>query len=123
MDNFNGPVGMLIGSGLGITRTMYCNPDNVADFTPVDVCIKAMIVGAWKRAHEPRLEGYLKNIHSKCFYYQIVKGQKYFLGLKFDMNNFYFTSLVAFHIFLLFFFWLLADVYRFTIAALQIIAV
>lgn len=54
LDNFNGPVGMLIGSGLGITRTMYCNPDNIADFTPVDICIKAMIIAAWKRAHEPR---------------------------------------------------------------------
>ena len=54
LDNFNGPVGMLIGSGLGLTRTMYCDPDNIADFTPVDVCIKAMIIGAWKRAHETR---------------------------------------------------------------------
>jgi alcohol-forming fatty acyl-CoA reductase len=54
IDNFNGPVGMLVGSGIGITRTMYCNPDNIADFTPVDVCIKAMIIAAWKRAHEPR---------------------------------------------------------------------
>lgn len=54
IDNFNGPVGMLVGSGLGITRTMYCNPDNIADFTPVDICIKAMIIAAWKRAHEPR---------------------------------------------------------------------
>lgn len=52
VDNFNGPVGILVGCGLGLTRTMYCNPDNVADFTPVDVSIKAMIVGAWKRALE-----------------------------------------------------------------------
>lgn len=54
VDNFNGPVGLLVGSGIGITRTMYCNPDNLTDFTPVDVCIKAMIIAAWKRAHEPR---------------------------------------------------------------------
>lgn len=54
VDNFNGPVGLLVGSGIGITRTMYCNPNNIADFTPVDVCIKAMIIAAWKRAHEPR---------------------------------------------------------------------
>jgi fatty acyl-CoA reductase len=53
MDNFNGPVGLLVGCGIGITRTMYCSPDNVADFTPVDVCIKSMIVAAWKRAFEP----------------------------------------------------------------------
>lgn len=54
VDNFNGPVGLLVGSGIGITRTMYCDPDNIADFTPVDVCIKAMIIAAWRRAHEPR---------------------------------------------------------------------
>lgn len=50
LDNFNGPVGMLVGSGLGITRTMFCSPDNIADFTPVDICIKAQIISAWKRA-------------------------------------------------------------------------
>uniref|UniRef100_A0A336M1N3 Fatty acyl-CoA reductase n=1 Tax=Culicoides sonorensis TaxID=179676 RepID=A0A336M1N3_CULSO len=50
IDNFNGPVGLLVGCGMGITRTMYCNKDNIADFTPVDVSIKAMIVAAWKRA-------------------------------------------------------------------------
>lgn len=54
IDNFNGPVGLLVGSGLGIMRTMYCDPDNIADFTPVDTCIKAMIIAAWKRAYEPR---------------------------------------------------------------------
>ncbi|KXJ70568.1 hypothetical protein RP20_CCG023141 [Aedes albopictus] len=49
IDNFNGPVGLLVGSGIGICRTMYCDPNNVADYTPVDVCIKAMIVAAWKK--------------------------------------------------------------------------
>ncbi|XP_065092505.1 putative fatty acyl-CoA reductase CG5065 [Ochlerotatus camptorhynchus] len=49
MDNFNGPVGLLVGCGIGLCRTMYCDPNNVADFTPVDVCIKAMIVAAWKK--------------------------------------------------------------------------
>ena len=54
VDNFNGPVGLLVGSGIGIIRTMYCDPNNIADYTPVDVCIKAMIIAAWKRAFEPR---------------------------------------------------------------------
>ncbi|XP_053678515.1 putative fatty acyl-CoA reductase CG5065 [Anopheles nili] len=53
MDNFNGPVGLLVGCGIGLCRTMYCDPNNIADFTPVDVCIKAMIVAAWKRGTEP----------------------------------------------------------------------
>lgn len=33
-------------------RTMYCDPDNIADFTPVDVAIKGMIVAVWKRGTE-----------------------------------------------------------------------
>ncbi|XP_055587027.1 putative fatty acyl-CoA reductase CG5065 [Uranotaenia lowii] len=49
IDNFNGPVGLLVGCGIGLCRTMYCDPNNIADFTPVDVCIKAMIVAAWKK--------------------------------------------------------------------------
>ena len=76
MDNFNGPVGLLVGKveiithkvhlfsitklgcAIGITRTMYCDPKNIADFTPVDVCVKAMIIAAWKRAHEPKFENF-----------------------------------------------------------------
>ena len=53
IDNFNGPLGLLVGCGIGITRTMYCDPDNIADYTPVDVCIKAMIVAVWKRGIKP----------------------------------------------------------------------
>ena len=41
-----------MGSGIGIVRTMHSNPDNRCDFTPVDVCVKAMIIGAWKKALE-----------------------------------------------------------------------
>jgi fatty acyl-CoA reductase len=64
IDNFNGPIGLLVGCGIGITRTMYCDPDNIADYTPVDVCIKAMIAAVWKRgiktpnADEPQLPIY-----------------------------------------------------------------
>jgi alcohol-forming fatty acyl-CoA reductase len=54
VDNFNGPVGLLFGSGLGVVRTMFSNPDNRCDFIPVDVCIKAMMIAAWKKAHEPK---------------------------------------------------------------------
>lgn len=45
-----GPTGLLIACGLGLLRTSYGDPDVVSDFTPVDTCIKAMIVAAWKRA-------------------------------------------------------------------------
>lgn len=49
-------MGLLLGSALGITRTMYADPDNKADFMPVDVCAKAMIISAWKRMNEPRYD-------------------------------------------------------------------
>ncbi|KAL7028707.1 hypothetical protein ACKWTF_005966 [Chironomus riparius] len=52
VDNFNGPVGLLVGSGIGIVRTMYSNPDNRCDFLPVDLCVKAMIIAAWKKGVE-----------------------------------------------------------------------
>lgn len=45
-------MGLLVGSGIGIVRTMHSNPNNRCDFTPVDVCAKAMIIAAWKRAHD-----------------------------------------------------------------------
>lgn len=48
LDNFNGPVGLLSACGIGIMRTSFGNPDVVADYTPVDIAIKAMIACAWK---------------------------------------------------------------------------
>ncbi|KAJ6639260.1 putative fatty acyl-CoA reductase [Pseudolycoriella hygida] len=56
IDNFNGPVGLLIACALGILRTTHGDPDIVSDFTPVDTSIKAMIVAAWKRGTKPTSE-------------------------------------------------------------------
>lgn len=55
VDNVNGPMGILLASTLGFCKTMHCDPQNVLDMIPVDVCTKALIIAAWKRAHEPRL--------------------------------------------------------------------
>ncbi|KRT84622.1 epimerase, partial [Oryctes borbonicus] len=33
-DNINGPMGLLIGAGKGVIRTMYCNQQGYADFIP-----------------------------------------------------------------------------------------
>lgn len=48
IDNFNGPVGLLLASGIGLFRTTYGDPNIVSDFTPVDTSIRAMIIAAWK---------------------------------------------------------------------------
>ncbi|CAK9805522.1 Putative fatty acyl-CoA reductase CG5065 [Anthophora quadrimaculata] len=49
LDNFNGPVGMLIGGGKGILRIMRLKGDTASDFIPVDLAIKVMITATWKR--------------------------------------------------------------------------
>ncbi|XP_057334726.1 fatty acyl-CoA reductase 1-like [Microplitis mediator] len=49
VDNFNGPVGLMVGGGKGVLRVVYGDPKLRADFIPVDVAIKAMIVASWKR--------------------------------------------------------------------------
>lgn len=50
MDNFNGPVGLLVGSGKGVVRTIFSDPNAVSDYIPVDLAIRAMITAAWHRA-------------------------------------------------------------------------
>lgn len=55
VDNFNGPMGILLASHIGISKTMRCNPNVVLDMCPVDACVKAMIISTWKRAHEKPL--------------------------------------------------------------------
>lgn len=53
MDNFNGPVGMMIGGGKGILKSTYTKPDIVMDYIPVDVAIKGIILGTCKRGRIP----------------------------------------------------------------------
>lgn len=49
VDNFNGPVGIMIGGGKGVLKVVLSDPGLSADFIPVDVAIKAMITASWKR--------------------------------------------------------------------------
>ncbi|XP_012229974.1 fatty acyl-CoA reductase 1 [Linepithema humile] len=49
IDNFNGPIGLLIGGAKGILRVVYIDPLVASDFIPVDVAIKLTIVTAFKR--------------------------------------------------------------------------
>lgn len=49
IDNFYGPIGMLIGGGKGILRVLWSDPVITSDFIPVDLVTKALIITAWKR--------------------------------------------------------------------------
>ncbi|XP_059046784.1 putative fatty acyl-CoA reductase CG5065 [Achroia grisella] len=49
IDNFNGPVGLIIASGKGLLRSIHTEPDLIADYMPVDIAIKSIICMAWVR--------------------------------------------------------------------------
>lgn len=49
IDNFNGPVGLLVAAGKGVMRSIYTNPNVRADYVPVDLAIKAIILTAWAK--------------------------------------------------------------------------
>ncbi|XP_077284073.1 putative fatty acyl-CoA reductase CG5065 [Arctopsyche grandis] len=57
IENFNGPVGLLVACGKGIMRSMYSTNYVKTDFIPVDFAIKGMIVATWKYAAiEPTIQ-------------------------------------------------------------------
>ncbi|XP_061727970.1 putative fatty acyl-CoA reductase CG5065 [Cydia pomonella] len=53
IENFNGPVGILVACGKGIMRSLYSDPSLTADYIPVDVSIKNIIAAAWARGTKP----------------------------------------------------------------------
>ncbi|KAF3420113.1 hypothetical protein E2986_08324 [Frieseomelitta varia] len=52
LDNFNGPVGMMIAGAKGILRVIRVQPDISNDFLPVDLAIKIIMTATWKRGLE-----------------------------------------------------------------------
>lgn len=48
--NFNGPTGLMIGSGAGLVRAFFCDSNCPLYCTPADNCVNAIIVAAWKKA-------------------------------------------------------------------------
>jgi len=50
IDNFNGPIGLMMACGKGIVRVTYGDKSIVPDYMAVDISIKSMIVAAWHRS-------------------------------------------------------------------------
>ncbi|XP_076668282.1 putative fatty acyl-CoA reductase CG5065 [Andrena cerasifolii] len=72
VDNFNGPVGMMILGGKGALRVARGKSDIANDYLPVDVAIKATLTAAWKRGRvtvtkDPEVHVY------NCTSYQICR--------------------------------------------------
>lgn len=58
IDNFNGPIGLMMACGKGIVRVTYGEKSIVPDYMAVDISIKSMIVAAWHRSKS----GYIYNL-------------------------------------------------------------
>lgn len=50
VDNLNGPIGLLVGGGKGVIRSMHCNGNYNAEVVPVDLAINNLIAIAYKIA-------------------------------------------------------------------------
>lgn len=48
VDALTGPIGILVGGGKGVIRSMHCNGQYKACIIPVDFAINALIVIGWK---------------------------------------------------------------------------
>lgn len=44
VDNLNGPIGLIVGAGKGVIRSMHCKGENYGQFIPVDYAINTSIV-------------------------------------------------------------------------------
>lgn len=44
VDSLNGPVGLMVGAGKGVIRSMHCKGDYIGQFVPVDYAINSSIV-------------------------------------------------------------------------------
>ncbi|CAL1687696.1 unnamed protein product [Lasius platythorax] len=70
LDNFNGPVGMLVGGGKGILRVLFVDPIVTSDFMPVDVAIKAIIIVTWQRGIKTIIEDNTIHVYN-CSSYDV----------------------------------------------------
>ncbi|KAJ4443859.1 hypothetical protein ANN_05646 [Periplaneta americana] len=48
VDNLNGPIGLLVGGGKGVIRSMHCRGEYHAEVVPVDLAINALVAIAWR---------------------------------------------------------------------------
>ncbi|XP_028037923.1 putative fatty acyl-CoA reductase CG5065 [Bombyx mandarina] len=48
VDNLNGPIGLMVGAGKGVIRSMHCYGHYHAEVIPIDIAINAIIVISYK---------------------------------------------------------------------------
>lgn len=48
LDNFNGPIGLLVACGAGVMMTNYANPNIKADVVAIDVTVQGLLLAGYK---------------------------------------------------------------------------
>ncbi|CAB3224700.1 unnamed protein product [Arctia plantaginis] len=54
VDNLNGPVGLMVGAGKGVIRSMHCYGHYHAEVIPVDIAINSIVVIAYQTGRETK---------------------------------------------------------------------
>lgn len=49
-NNIYGAIGVVMGSAVGLLRTLHCDPNSVADVVPADYVISQLIAAGWDTA-------------------------------------------------------------------------
>ncbi|XP_063708796.1 fatty acyl-CoA reductase 1-like [Culicoides brevitarsis] len=49
IDSFNGPMGLMVATAIGINRTSWQSHEAAINATPVDLCVKGIVIAASKR--------------------------------------------------------------------------
>nr|XP_023016526.1 fatty acyl-CoA reductase wat-like [Leptinotarsa decemlineata] len=71
INNMYGATGVVTGAGVGLVRTLHCDPDSNANIIPVDMCVNSMISTAWdvcKQFQEAKQQG--KNFEIPIYNYE-----------------------------------------------------
>ncbi|KAG5873648.1 hypothetical protein JTB14_001483 [Gonioctena quinquepunctata] len=74
INNVYGATGVATGVGLGLLRTLHCDPDCQANIIPVDLCVNSIIASAWDvsnqfieaKNNEAEFEIPIYNCESSC---------------------------------------------------------
>ena len=54
VDSLNGPIGICVGAGKGVIRSLYCFEENRAEVIPVDFAINGLLTLAWQFCINPK---------------------------------------------------------------------
>ncbi|XP_026816393.1 putative fatty acyl-CoA reductase CG5065 [Rhopalosiphum maidis] len=88
IDNLNGPIGLMVACGKGVSLVTLAHKDSTPDFMPVDLSIKAMILAAYHRGtHNSSADSPLTVYNSSSVKKSITNNQILQYGVKYLMSH------------------------------------